>query len=53
MGAAHNALVDVRACMKCFFELEERGVISSCSASEAISTDRVAESGDEAQELIE
>ena len=25
---AHNALVDVRACMKCFFELEKRGVIS-------------------------
>lgn len=56
MGAAHNALVDVRACMKCFFELEERGVIStgsSHSTSEAISTDRVAESDDEAQELIE
>lgn len=56
MGAAHNALVDVRACMKCFYELEERGVISSgssYSASEAVSTDRVAESGGEAQELID
>lgn len=56
MGAAHNALVDVRACMKCFFELEERGVISSgssYSASDAVSTDRVAESGGEAQELID
>lgn len=56
MGAAHNALVDVRACMKCFFELEERGVISSGSSyseSETVSADRVAESGGEAQELID
>ena len=31
MGAAHNALVDVRACMKCYFELENRGVIGGSS----------------------
>jgi DNA polymerase III epsilon subunit-like protein len=28
MGAAHNALVDVEACARCFFELQRRGVIS-------------------------
>ncbi|MGB5134457.1 MAG: hypothetical protein WBN89_04710 [Prochlorococcaceae cyanobacterium] len=28
MGAAHNALVDVQACARCFFELQRRGVIA-------------------------
>jgi DNA polymerase III subunit epsilon len=28
MGAAHNALVDVEACARCFFELRRRGVIA-------------------------
>ncbi len=56
MGAAHNALVDVRACIKCYFELEERGVIlsgPSHSTSGAVSTARVADSGDEDQDLID
>lgn len=29
MKKAHTALVDVRACMKCHFELEKRGVIKT------------------------
>ena len=29
MQQAHNALVDVRACMKCYFELEKRGIIDA------------------------
>ncbi|SVD61857.1 uncharacterized protein METZ01_LOCUS414711, partial [marine metagenome] len=29
MQQAHNALVDVRACMKCYFELEKRGIIDT------------------------
>ena len=56
MGAAHNALVDVRACMKCFFELENRGVISSSAPSSFAgesTCDKVALAGDDAQELIE
>ena len=33
-GSAHNAVVDVRACAKCFFELKRRGVISGSEAPE-------------------
>ena len=56
MGAAHNALVDVRACMKCFFELESRGVISTSSPVSSVNEPanvKVASAGDNAQELID
>jgi DNA polymerase III epsilon subunit-like protein len=56
MGAAHNALVDVRACMKCFFELENRGVISTSSLSSSaggVSETKVTSAGDDAKELID
>jgi DNA polymerase III epsilon subunit-like protein len=32
--AAHDAVADVRACAKCFFELKRRGVISGAEAPE-------------------
>ena len=56
MGAAHNALVDVRACMKCFFELERRGVISTNNSSAPIRelvNVNVASAGRDVQELID
>jgi DNA polymerase III subunit epsilon len=56
MGVAHNALVDVRACMKCFFELEERGVISEEIFGRSVaeqSNVTVASAVDDAQELID
>jgi DNA polymerase III epsilon subunit-like protein len=54
MGAAHNALVDVRACMKCFFELEKRGVIktSHSSSSEERSQSDPNSCSDDAEELL-
>ena len=56
MGAAHNALVDVRACMKCYFELENRGVIGETSFASANANSRKARDiseNDDSQDLID
>jgi len=53
MGKAHNALVDVRACMKCYFELENRGVIEGSDSDKSSVTEPGLADGNYAQDLID
>ena len=49
--SAHNAIADVRACAKCFFELKHKGVISGREASGEDDEDDM--SSDDDQELFD
>jgi DNA polymerase III epsilon subunit-like protein len=48
-GSAHNAVADVRACAKCFFELKRRGIIAGIE----LPTDEDREKSSDDQELFD